>query len=135
VNPDLSVPGAANVFVAGDLASLPGVPGVAPAAIQQGKHAARQVIADLEGKERSEFHYRDKGSLATIGRARAVAHIGWARFSGFPAWLAWMGIHVLFLIGFRNRLLVLISWAWNYVTFRRGARIITAKAKAVRTDG
>ncbi|MEZ4651890.1 MAG: NAD(P)/FAD-dependent oxidoreductase [Candidatus Eisenbacteria bacterium] len=125
VGSDLSLPGRPNVFVVGDLASIPGVPGVAPAAMQQGRHVARQIIGDIAGRPRTDFVYRDRGSLATIGRARAVAAIGAARFSGLPAWLAWMAIHILFLIGFRNRLLVLISWAWNYVTFHRGARIIT----------
>jgi NADH dehydrogenase len=122
---DLSVPGRPSVFVVGDLASIPGVPGVAPAAMQEGRHAAAQIIADLEGRARSRFRYRDKGSLATIGRARAVALVGPAGFSGLPAWMAWLGIHIFFLVGFRNRFFVLFSWAWNYLTFRRGARIIT----------
>lgn len=109
----------------GDLAYVPGVPGVAPAAMQMGSHAAAMIRADLAGAPRSSFRYRDKGSLATIGRARAVADIKGLRFSGFPAWAAWLGIHIFFLIGFRNRLLVFLNWAWNYLTFRRGARIIT----------
>ncbi|MDH4118169.1 MAG: NAD(P)/FAD-dependent oxidoreductase [Acidimicrobiia bacterium] len=125
VEPDLSVPDHPEVLVIGDLASIPGVPGVAPAAMQQGRHAGRQIIDRLAGRPGEPFRYKDKGSLATIGRARAVAHIGSARFSGLPAWAAWLGIHIFYLIGFRNRLLVLISWAWNYLTFRRGARIIT----------
>jgi NADH dehydrogenase len=125
VEDDLSIPGHPEVFVVGDLATMPGVPGVAPAAMQMGRHAGRTIIADLEGKPRTPFRYRDKGSLATIGRARAVADFGWVRFSGFPAWIAWLAIHIFYLIGFRNRLLVFISWAWSYVTFRRGARIIT----------
>ena len=125
VDPDLSIPGHPELFVIGDLAALEGVPGVAPAAMQQGRHVATQIAADLAGRPRLPFRYRDKGSLATIGRARAVADVGPLQFSGFPAWAAWLGIHVFFLIGFRNRVLVLISWAWNYLTFRRGARIIT----------
>lgn len=125
VESDLSIPRRPEVFVVGDLAAVPDVPGVAPAAMQMGRHAGRMIIADLNGAERRPFRYRDKGSLATIGRARAVADFGRIRFSGFLAWLAWLGIHIFYLIGFRNRFFVLVSWAWNYLTFRRGARIIT----------
>jgi NADH dehydrogenase len=125
VEEDLSLPDHPEVFVAGDLATVPGVPGVAPAAMQMGRHAARMIYADIAGTPRSAFRYRDKGSLATIGRARAVADFGRIRFGGFIAWLAWLAIHIFYLIGFRNRVLVLISWAWSYLTFRRGARIIT----------
>jgi NADH dehydrogenase len=125
VKDDLAVPGHPEVFVTGDLATLPGVPGVAPAAMQMGRHAGRMIYADIAGGARSAFAYRDKGSLATIGRARAVADFGRVRFGGFIAWLSWLAIHIFFLIGFRNRVLVLISWAWSYLTFRRGARIIT----------
>lgn len=125
VDEDLSLSGHAEVFVAGDLAAVEGVPGVAPAAIQMGRHAGKMVKADLAGAERDRFRYVDMGSLATIGRARAVADIRGLRFSGFLAWVAWLVIHIFYLIGFRNRLLVLVSWAWSYLTFRRGARIIT----------
>jgi NADH dehydrogenase len=125
VDEDLSLSGHAEVFVAGDLAAVEGVPGVAPAAIQMGRHAGKMVKADLAGAERDRFQYVDMGSLATIGRARAVADIRGLRFSGFLAWVAWLVIHIFYLIGFRNRLLVLVSWAWSYLTFRRGARIIT----------
>jgi len=125
VEPDLSVPGHAEVFVIGDLALVPSVPGVAPAAMQMGRHAGRMVAADLTGRKRTGFRYRNKGSLATIGRARAVADFGRVRFGGFLAWVSWLGIHIFYLIGFRNRLFVLVSWAWSYITFRRGARIIT----------
>jgi NADH:ubiquinone reductase (H+-translocating) len=125
VESDLSLPGRDRVFVIGDLAAVPGVPGVAPAAMQMGRHAARMILADLEGRRRESFRYRNKGSLATIGRARAVADFGRIRFGGFFAWVAWLAIHVFYLIGFRNRFLVIASWAWNYLTFRRGARIIT----------
>lgn len=121
VEPDLSVPGRPEVFVAGDLAAVEGVPGVAPAAIQMGKHAGKVIASG----ERRPFRYRDKGSLATIGRARAVADVRGLRFSGFLAWTAWLVIHIFYLIGFRNRFFVFASWAWLYVTFRRGARIIT----------
>lgn len=122
---DLSLPGRPQVFVVGDLASVPGVPGVAPAAIQMGRHAAQMIAGDLRGEERRPFSYRNKGSLATIGRARAVADFGRLRFGGFVAWVSWLAIHIFYLIGFRNRALVLASWAWSYLTFRRGARIIT----------
>jgi NADH dehydrogenase len=125
VEEDLSLPGHPEVFVTGDLATVPGVPGVAPAAMQMGRHSARMIYADIAGAARSPFRYRDKGSLATIGRARAVADFGRIRFGGFVAWLSWLAIHIFYLIGFRNRVLVLISWAWSYLTFRRGARIIT----------
>jgi NADH dehydrogenase len=130
VEPDLSIPGHPNIFVIGDTAAIEGVPGVAPAAIQQGRHAARQIEADLDGRDRAPFEYHDKGSLATIGRARAVADIKRLEFGGFLAWVAWLTIHILYLIGFRNRLVVLISWAWNYLTFRRGARIITSSSRS-----
>jgi NADH:ubiquinone reductase (H+-translocating) len=133
VEEDLSVPGHPEVFVVGDLASVPGVPGVAPAAMQMGRHAGRMIVADLAGGERSAFRYRNKGSLATIGRARAVADFGWLRFGGFLAWVSWLAIHIFYLIGFRNRLLVLLSWAWSYVTFRRGARIITGVPRLPET--
>lgn len=125
VRSDLSHPQHAEVFVVGDLATIPGVPGVAPAAIQMGRHAARMIIGDLRGEERKPFRYRDKGSLATIGRARGVADFGRLRFGGFVAWASWLAVHIFYLIGFRNRALVLASWAWSYLTFRRGARIIT----------
>lgn len=129
VESDLSIPGSLNVFVIGDLATVPGVPGVAPAAMQMGRHVARLIRSDLKGKERKPFEYRNKGSLATIGRARGVADFGTVRFSGFLAWVAWLAVHIFYLIGFRNRVLVLISWAWSYVSFRRGARIITGQPR------
>jgi len=129
VNADLSIPGSLNIFVIGDLATVPGVPGVAPAAMQMGKYVARLIRSDLMGKDRKPFEYQNKGSLATIGRARGVADFGTVRFSGFLAWVAWLAVHIFYLIGFRNRILVLISWAWSYVSFRRGARIITGQPK------
>ncbi len=125
VSPDLSIPDDERVFVAGDLAAVEGVPGVAPAAMQMGRHVARSILASIREESRPSFRYSDKGSLATIGRARAVADIRGLRFSGFPAWLAWLAIHIFYLIGFRNRFFVLAGWAWHYLTFRRGARIIT----------
>jgi NADH dehydrogenase len=130
VAPDLSVPGHPEVFVAGDQAAVKmdenkWVPGVAQAAIQMGKFVARQIRRSVEGKPREEFVYWDKGSLATIGRSHAVADLGRIHFSGFLAWLAWLFIHLFFLIGFRNRLLVVSEWAWAYLTFNQGARLIT----------
>ena len=126
VDDDLSVPGHREVFVVGDLAAVDGVPGVAPAAIQMGKHVGEVIGSG----ERKPFRYVDKGSLATIGRARAVADIRGLRFGGFFAWLAWLVIHIFYLIGFRNRFFVLAGWAWHYLTFRRGARIITGVPKS-----
>jgi NADH dehydrogenase len=125
VRTDLTIAGHPEVFVIGDLAGVKGVPGVAPAAIQEGVHTARNIERAIEGQPLRAFHYRDKGSLATIGRAAAVAEIGKVHISGFLAWMAWLVIHIFFLIGFRNRLLVLLQWAWAYVTFQRGARLIT----------
>ena len=130
VKPDLSLPEHREVFVIGDLATLADangapLPGVAPVAIQQGGAAARNVLQVISGETTIPFRYHDKGSMATIGRASAIAHLGKLELSGFPAWLAWLFVHILFLIGFRNRLLVMIQWAWSYVTFERGARLIT----------
>ncbi|HKB79892.1 MAG TPA: NAD(P)/FAD-dependent oxidoreductase [Thermoanaerobaculia bacterium] len=126
VRDDLTLPEHPEVFVVGDLAALKTpVPGVAPAAIQQGVHAARNIERSLRGKPLLPFRYRDKGSLATIGRAAAVADFGRVHISGFPAWFAWLAVHIFFLIGFRNRLLVILQWAWAWVTYQRGARLIT----------
>ena len=125
VQPDLTIAGHPEVFVIGDLAGVTGVPGVAPAAIQEGIHAARNIERAIDGQPLRPFHYLDKGSLATIGRAAAVADVRGVHISGFLAWLAWLFIHILYLIGFRNRLLVMLQWAWAYVTFQRGARLIT----------
>ncbi|PYX39265.1 MAG: FAD-dependent oxidoreductase [Acidobacteria bacterium] len=130
VHPVLSIPGHPDVFVIGDLASLKDeqgkpLPGVAPVAIQQGKYVARTIQKDLAGRPRVNFHYWDKGSLATIGRAAGIAQFGKIHISGFIAWLSWLFIHIFFLIGFRNRVLVFIQWAWSYFTYERGARLIT----------
>ncbi len=131
VQPDLSVPGHPEIFIVGDLTALEQdgkpVPGVAPAAMQEGRHAATNVLRALRGQPTQPFRYVDKGTLATIGRAAAVADFGRVRLSGFIAWLAWLLIHILLLIGFRNRVLVLIDWAWLYVTYDRGARLITGE--------
>jgi NADH dehydrogenase len=124
VAPDLSLPGHPEVFVVGDLALVPGVPGIAPAAKQMGRLAASNIKRDLESKKRKPFRYRDYGQLATIGRNRAVAMFGRLHLSGYPAWLAWLVAHIYFLIDFRNRLAVLIDWAWSYWTYDRYARII-----------
>ncbi len=129
VEPDLSVPGHRNVFAIGDMAhAISGgatVPGVAQGAIQGGAHVARVIRADLDGTQRPTFRYRNKGELATIGRSSAVGVIAGRKLSGWVAWMAWWSVHIFFLIDFRSRLLVLINWSWNYVTFRRGARLIT----------
>ena len=139
VLPDLSVPGHPEIFVIGDLATVKDeqgklLPGVAPVAMQQGTYVAKVIRKEVETRVRSQsgqiaarpnFHYWDKGSLATIGRAAAVAQFGKIHISGFVAWLSWLFIHILFLIGFRNRMLVFIQWAWSYVTYERGARLIT----------
>jgi NADH:ubiquinone reductase (H+-translocating) len=130
VNPDLSIPGHPEVFVIGDLAALKDehgklLPGVAPVAMQEGKAAAKNIARDLKGEARQNFHYLDKGSLATIGRSAAIAQFGKLHISGFLAWLSWLFIHIFFLIGFRNRIIVLIQWAWSYFSYQRGARLIT----------
>jgi len=130
VQPDLSLPDHPEVFVIGDLAALKDehgkmLPGVAPVAIQEGKFVAHTIAGELKGQGRTDFHYFDKGSLATIGRNAAVAQFGKIHISGFMAWLSWLFIHIFFLIGFRNRLIVLIQWAWSYFTYQRGARLIT----------
>jgi len=137
VERDLSIPGDANVFAIGDVAAFPHqtgapLPGVAPVAIQQGRHVAENVRRDLAGEPRRPFHYRDRGSLAVVGRARAVAQFGRFKLTGFLAWLGWSFIHILFLIGFRNRALVLFEWAWAYFTYQRGARLITGSIERPR---
>jgi NADH:ubiquinone reductase (H+-translocating) len=135
VAPDLTIPGHPEVFVIGDLAASVMkngklVPGVAPAAIQMGKYAAHQIKRILKGQPREPFEYWDKGSLATIGRSHAVADFGRFHISGYFAWLSWLFIHLFFLIGFRNRLLVMMEWAWAYLTYNHSARLITGDAEA-----
>jgi NADH dehydrogenase len=124
VQPDLSVPGHAEILVIGDLAALAGVPGIAPAAKQMGRHAALNLRKALGGEALVPFRYKDYGQLATIGRNAAVAMLGRLHLSGYPAWLMWLLAHIYFLINFRNRLAVMIDWAWSYWTYNRGARII-----------
>ena len=130
IEPDLTVPGSRNVFVIGDLASLAGadgkpLPGVAQVAIQMGKHAARNVMRGVEGQPYRPFVYKDLGNMATIGRASAVGDLGWLRLKGYIGWLAWLFVHILNLIGFRNRLVVLVQWAWSYFSYQRAIRLIT----------
>ena len=127
---DLSLPGHPNVFVIGDTALALGedgkpLPGVAPVAKQQGQYVADLLVARAQGNAMPPFRYRDFGAMATIGRKRAVAQIGGFKLSGLLAWVLWSVAHVYFLIGFRNRLAVATSWAWNYLTFQRGTRLIT----------
>ncbi|PYJ04318.1 MAG: FAD-dependent oxidoreductase [Verrucomicrobia bacterium] len=130
VNNDLTIPGHPEVQVIGDLANFPHqtgepLPGISPVAMQQGRHAARNVLAMINGRKPQRFRYRDKGTMATIGRNKAVADLKFMHLSGLPAWLAWLFVHIVFLVGFRNRLLVLFQWAWAYLTFDKGARLIT----------
>jgi NADH:ubiquinone reductase (H+-translocating) len=137
VAPDLTLPGRPEIFVLGDTAhAVDGagkpLPGIAPVAKQQGRDAARRIIARLAGRSLPDFRYRDSGSLATIGRKSAVVHIGRLRLSGWFAWVIWCVAHVYFLIGFRNRFIVAASWMWNYVTFQRGARLITGMGNVIR---
>jgi NADH:ubiquinone reductase (H+-translocating) len=132
VDKGLAIPGYPEILVAGDLAHIEQdgrqVPGVAPAAMQQGRYAARSVAARFRNQTIPPFHYHDKGSLATIGRHRAVAVIGRLQFSGYPAWLLWLFVHLLYIVEFESRLLIAIQWAYSYFTFNRGARLITGDA-------
>lgn len=130
VEPDLSLPGHANVFAIGDMVNFSHqtgqpLPGVSPVAMQMGRHVARNIERDLNRQPREPFRYVDKGSLATIGRKAAIAQVGRWKLSGFAAWVTWLLVHIYFLIGFRNRLAVLFNWAWSYFTYQRGARLIT----------
>jgi NADH dehydrogenase len=130
VTPELTLPGHPEVFVIGDLAHFVQdgnpIPGVAPAAIQQGKHAGRNLLSHLAGQPMKPFRYWDRGTYAVIGRGKAVG-VAFQRFesSGFSAWLAWLGVHLLFLIGFRSKLAVLLDWAYSFLAFKRSARLIT----------
>ncbi len=138
VQPDLSVPNHPEIFVAGDLASVHDgerqVPGVAPAAKQMGRHVAAAISARLNRRAPGRFRYRDYGNLATIGRMAAVVHFGRLKLSGLLAWWFWLAAHVFFLIGFRNRLVVLLNWAWAYWSYQRAARIIFGPADQDRRD-
>jgi NADH dehydrogenase len=132
MQPDLTVPGHPEIHVVGDLANYSHqtgqpLPGVAPVAMQEGKYAANHIRARLRGQTLPPFHYFDKGNLATIGRNRAVGQIGRLHLSGFPAWLVWLFVHLMYLVEFENRLLVLVEWVYNYITRNRGARLITGR--------
>jgi NADH dehydrogenase len=137
VTPECTVPDRPDIFVVGDGAAFRHdprykiLPGVAPVAMQQGRYAAREIVAAVAKRPRKPFKYVDKGQLAVIGRARAVAEIGPFKLSGFPAWFVWIFIHIAYLIGFGNRLIVMIRWGISYVTFERGARLITEAWKPV----
>jgi len=135
VNNDLTIPGHPEIQVIGDLANFSHqtgqpLPGVSPVAMQQGRHAARNILAALDGRKPQRFWYWDKGSMATIGRNKAVADLKLVHLSGLPAWLAWLFVHIIFLVGFRNRLAVLFQWAWAYFSFNKGARLITRNFQA-----
>jgi NADH dehydrogenase len=135
VNDDLTIPGHTEVQVIGDLASFvhqgaKPLPGVSPVAMQEGRHAARNILAMIENRKPQRFRYWDKGSMATIGRNKAVADLGFIHLSGLPAWLVWLFVHIIFLVGFRNRIAVLMEWAWAYLTFNKGARLITRNFQA-----
>jgi NADH dehydrogenase len=134
---DLSIPNYPTLFVVGDMAHLEQegrpLPGLAPVAMQQGVHAARQIRRWLlEGQPTQPFRYADRGTMATIGRAAAVADLRRIHVSGFMAWLIWLFIHLMYLVGFRNRLIVFVQWAWNYFTFRRGERLIVEHGRQDR---
>lgn len=135
VNEDLTIPGHPEVQVIGDLANFTHqggkpLPGVSPVAMQQGRHAARNILAMMDSRKPQRFHYWNKGSMATIGRNKAVADLNFIHLSGRPAWLVWLFVHIVFLVGFRNRTAVLMQWAWAYLTFNKGARLITRNFQA-----
>jgi NADH:ubiquinone reductase (H+-translocating) len=130
INQDLTIPGHSNVFVIGDLSSLKGangkpLPGVAQVAIQMGKHAAKNIVRAIDKQPHEPFAYRNLGDMATIGRAAAVADFGWFTMKGYIGWLAWLFVHIFNLIGFRNRIVVVVQWAWSYFTYQRAIRLIT----------
>jgi NADH dehydrogenase len=133
VEPDLTLPGHREVFVIGDLANArevpdgPSLPGLAPVAMQQGHYVAKLIRRRLQGGTLPPFKYWDRGTMATIGRARAVAMVGPVRFSGYFAWLAWLFIHLMYIVEFQNRFMIFFQWAWNYLTWNRSARLITGE--------
>jgi NADH dehydrogenase len=136
VQPDLSVKGRPNVFVAGDQARFEHqtgkpLPGTAPVAMQQGRYIGRTILNDLKKRPRSPFHFIDKGQMATIGRSRAILEMGSLKLSGWFAWMAWLVVHIYYLTGFKNRLLVVLQWAWSYLTFGRGARLIVGRDRNI----
>ena len=130
VNEDLTIPGHSEVQVIGDMANFSHqtgkpLPGISPPAMQEGRHAARSILETLAGGKPMPFHYWDKGSLATIGRNKAVADLNFVHFGGFLAWIIWAGVHIFYLVGFRSRFVVMTEWAWNYFSFFRASRLIT----------
>jgi NADH dehydrogenase len=132
VEPDCSLPGHPEAFAIGDMAAFlhdggKPLPGVSPVAMQQGRFVARQILGDLEKRPRGRFRYVDKGSMATIGRSRAIAQMGKLKLKGFVAWAAWLAVHIFYLIGFRNRIAVLFNWGYQYFAYQRGARLITGR--------
>jgi NADH dehydrogenase len=137
INRDLTIPGHHHVFAIGDMTYMEQdgkpLPGVSPVAIQMGRRVARNIRNDLSGKPYQEFRYFDKGSMATIGRKAAIAEIGKLHLSGFMAWMAWLMVHIFFLIGFRNRFAVIFNWAWSYFTYQRGARLITGRRLGIES--
>ncbi len=139
VEADLSLAGHPNVFVAGDMAHFQQegrpLPGVAPVATQQGRFLARTILAELRGRNRKNFRYADKGQMATIGRSRAIVEVGHWHIAGRLAWWIWLVVHIYYLTGFSNRMLVVMQWAWSYFTFRRGARLIVGAEKVSGTNG
>jgi NADH dehydrogenase len=135
VNDNLTIPAHSEVQVIGDLASFSHqggklLPGVSPVAMQQGRHAARNILAMIDGRKPQRFRYWNKGSMATIGRNKAVADLNFIHLSGLPAWIVWLFIHIIFLVGYRNRIVVLMQWAWSYISFNKGARLITRNFQA-----
>jgi Pyridine nucleotide-disulphide oxidoreductase len=139
VTPDLTVPGHPNLFVIGDLVHVMSpdntpLPGLAAVARQQGRYIGKLIHRRLRGKEAKPFRYRDRGNLAVIGRHAAVAEVGALRFNGFIAWILWLFVHIYYLIGFDNKLLVMFQWGWNYLTRKRGAQLITGQAPLPRVD-
>jgi len=135
VNEDLTIPGHPEVQVIGDLANFSHdggkpLPGVSPVAMQQGRHAAHNILAMMDSRKPQRFRYWNKGSMATIGRNKAIADLNFIHLSGLPAWLVWLFIHIVFLVGYRNRVAVLMQWAWSYLTFNKGARLITRNFQA-----
>jgi len=134
VESDLTIPGAPEVFVIGDLATFVQggrpLPGVAPVAIQQGRCASSNIERALDGRAHEPFRYKDRGTLATIGRAAAIAERGRVKVAGFWAWVFWLLVHIFWLIGFRNRFMVIAEWGWTYLRYERGARLITGGACA-----
>ena len=140
VLPDMCLPGRPEVFLIGDLVNYPyqtgkPLPGVAQVAMQQGRYVADLIARRLRGEPPLQFHYKDRGSMATIGAASAVAELGWTRFNGLLAWLAWLFIHLIFLVEFENRLLVLVQWGYNYFTRNQSARLITGSVLRPQASG